>query len=181
MAVKNPDVDYQAELATIRSTYVGLTPKQRLGIMAQRMLYKDSGPNNLVNAVSAVEALARALLCRIEEARLGGIHAAYKKYRSATTLSMIERVLAENGHDDPRSYLGEDTWELLGYAVAFRHMVTHECTYIGQDKSPSLLEACGEAVTELARFAELDASALVAEIVRDDRSSPRDEDGRQPR
>ncbi len=62
MARKNPDVDYNAELRTIRKTYVASAAKQRLRVIGQRLGCKDSGPNNLVTAVSAVEALSRSMV-----------------------------------------------------------------------------------------------------------------------
>lgn len=163
MAKKNPTIDYVGELASIRATYLQLTLKQRLGIIEQRLLRKDSGPNNLVNAVSAVEGFARILICQMHATKLGGIEAAYKKYRNAKPLDMIQEILASHGHDDPTTYFGEDTWQLLGYAVQFRHMITHECTYLGQDKSPSMMEACGEVMIGLAKFAGLDAEQLVSD------------------
>jgi hypothetical protein len=166
MVWKNSEVDYEAELESIRATYLQLTLKQRLGIIEQRLTRKDSGPNNLVNAVSAIEGFARILICQMKAPSLGGLEAAYKKYRNGKPLDMIRAILEEHGHDDPKAYFGEDTWELLDYAVQFRHMITHECTYLGQDKSPSMMEACGEVMVALAKFAKLDATGLVSDAFR---------------
>jgi hypothetical protein len=56
------DIDYSAELHTVRSVYVAMTPSQRLAIIRQRLVDHHFGPNRLVTSVSAVEALARSCL-----------------------------------------------------------------------------------------------------------------------
>ena len=54
-----PNLDYEAELRQIREVYISASPEMRLKIIRQRLEYHHFGPNRLVTAVSAVEALAR--------------------------------------------------------------------------------------------------------------------------
>jgi hypothetical protein len=60
----NPQVDYAAELQSLRDTYVCGPPQARLTTIRQRLDRDDSGAARLVTAVSAVEALARSLAMR---------------------------------------------------------------------------------------------------------------------
>jgi len=55
------DIDYVAELLSVRSTYVGMSTRQRLSVIRQRLADHHFGANRLVTSVSAVEALARSL------------------------------------------------------------------------------------------------------------------------
>ncbi len=48
------------------------------------------------------------------------------------------------------------TGELLEYAVAYRNLIAHECTYVGDDKSPSMIQACKEILMQLASIAGVD-------------------------
>lgn len=61
MARLAANIDYVAELAKIRESYVTADPRQRLSIIRQRLEDHHFGPNRLVTAVSAAEALARSL------------------------------------------------------------------------------------------------------------------------
>jgi hypothetical protein len=46
---------------------------------------------------------------------------------------------------------------LFGYAVDYRNLLAHECTYLGLDKFPSLIEACEAVLEKLARLGGLNA------------------------
>jgi hypothetical protein len=52
-------LDYEAELKQIREKYVCASPEMRLRIIRLRLEDHHFGPNRLVAAVSAVEAIAR--------------------------------------------------------------------------------------------------------------------------
>jgi hypothetical protein len=55
--------------------------------------------------------------------------------------------LKVNGLSDPGSFFEDDNWKLFVYAVEYRNLLARDCTYLGQDKFPSLIAAC-EAVLE---------------------------------
>ena len=156
MTWKNPEVDYKAELRTIRKTYVASTAKQRLRVIGQRLGYKDSGPNNLVTAVSAVEALSRSMVLRHIAKGADDLQAKYHSFRYKGAEELLLFIMAFQGGDDPTAFYGEDNWELLEYAVAYRNLVTHECTYVGDDESPSMIQACREILVQLASIAGVD-------------------------
>lgn len=144
MAQKNAEVDYEKELHAVREIYAGSNLHQRIGIVRQRLAYKDSPPNNLVNVVSAVEGFARILLCTLSASQYGDAIAAYNAHRNDKPEDMVRSILSQQGSHDPSSFFGEDTWDLFGYAVRYRHMIIHECTYLGQDKGPSMIAASRE-------------------------------------
>ena len=61
----------------------------------------------------------------------------------------MKEVLNRHGHLDPQTYFKEDTWSLFLSAVGFRNLIVHECTYLGQDKYPSLIQASEDILTSL--------------------------------
>ncbi len=67
--------------------------------------------------------------------------------------------LAGQGHDSPSDFFGLDTWRKFGYAVSYRKMLVHDCTYLGQDKYPNLHQACQQVLQELSGLADLSVEA----------------------
>ena len=149
MAHLAANVDYVADLATIRESYISATPQQRLHIIRQRLEDHHFGPNRLVTAVSAVEALARCLLQHVGARSKADLRANYPRYKKWVATSLVREYLAKRGVTDPSAFLEQDNWKLLGYAVEFRNVLVHECTYLGLDKFPSLIEACEVVLAKL--------------------------------
>ena len=156
MALAAPGVDYEAELERLRSLYVSATPSQRLMRIRQRLADHHFGPNRLVTSVSAVEALARSLLmhCAVTRAEL---LTAYPDYRDRKPEPMIREYLRSQQIADPAAFFAQDTWRLFGYAVKYRNLLAHECTYLGLEKFPSLIESCEDVLAALAKLARLRA------------------------
>lgn len=152
MATKNPDADYDAD-KVIRRTYVASSPKQRLHVIAQRLGHKDSGPNNLVTAVSAVEALARSIVVHHPLRPDKDVQEMYQLYRTKGAEELLLWIMYLQGSQHPDEFYGEDNWQLLKYAVTYRNLVAHECTYVGDDKSVSMIAACKEILVKLAAIA----------------------------
>lgn len=159
MARKNPEVDYNYSLDLLRDIYACSPPHARLNVIDQRIGFKDSLPNNLVTSLSAVEALARSLLVHLDSPSKDHLLATYKKYRLTSPEKLVAQVMFRHGVDrsELSSFFGEDTWELFGYAVGFRNLITHECTYVGQDKAPSMIQACEEVLEKLKLIGGLDS------------------------
>ncbi len=147
MARLRAGIDYVADLARLRDSYVAATKRQRLSIIRQRLADQHFGPNRLVTSVSAVEALARCLLQHVGARSKVDLRSAYPRYKNRTPSFLVREYLARRGIDDPAAFLEEDNWELFKHAIEFRNALVHECTYLGLDKFPSLIAAC-EAVLE---------------------------------
>jgi len=156
MAKKNPQVDYVSELDRIRSIYLHSTPKQRYQIIEDRIEDDQfNGPNKLVTMVSAVEAFLRCLLIHASTHNDADRSTKYLEYRHASVKKMLPLVFNTFSISDPRGYLGEDTLELLEHAVDYRNMLVHDCTYLGGDKFPAMIEACEEVLEVLATLAKV--------------------------
>jgi hypothetical protein len=152
MARAASNIDYLAELSQIRDAYVSATPRQRLSIARQRLQDHHFGPNRLVTSVSAVEALARCLVQHVNARSKEDLHKSYSRYRNWTATPLVREYLVKRGITDPTAFLEEDNWRLFGYAVQFRNLLVHECTYLGLDKFPSLIAACEVVLEKLVKL-----------------------------
>jgi len=139
----------------LRKIYVKSTPSQRLRVALQRINFTDHAPNLLVTRVSSVEALARSLLVHHLAASQSNPLSFYELFRKTGPTSLVEAYLQVKLASTPESVLGADTWELFGHAVYYRNLLVHECTYLGQDKTPKLLEACRVTLQKLAEISGL--------------------------
>lgn len=155
MARAVPGIDYVAQLLSIRENYVSATPRQRLSIIRQRLEDHHFGPNRLVTAVSAVEALARSLAMNHKAKSKEELKKLYSKYKDRSPKSLVAEYLTARGIADIHGFFGEDTWRLFGYAVDYRNLLAHECTYLGLDKFSSLIEACSDVLNSLARLGRI--------------------------
>jgi hypothetical protein len=77
---------------------------------------------------------------------------AYPRYKNWTAKTLVREYLAKRGVTDPSAFLEEDNWSLFGYAVEFRNLLVHECTYLGLDKFPSLIAACEVVLEKLVKL-----------------------------
>ena len=77
--------------------------------------------------------------------------ALYPKYRFRGAEELIVEYLAKLNLGSPESYFGGDTWKHFHFAVEYRNLLAHECTYIGQDRSPLLVDACSSVLHKLAK------------------------------
>ena len=155
MSIVNPTIDYVAELHRLRETYATVPPQSRYNVILKRLEAEEIGPTRLITVVSAVEALARSIV--VHRHRPNNTEAlrvyAVQKDKAATTL--IEEVLKSYGMGPASTHFSEDTWPLFRHAVNYRNLVVHECTYLGQDKYPSLISASYEVLDELASISGL--------------------------
>lgn len=144
------DIDYIALLHKLRDSYIRAYPRQRLHVIRQRLEDRHFGPNRLVTTVSAVEAYARSLALHRRAKTRADLTNLYPKYRDTPPKALVAEYLKGRGIDDPTSFFGEDNWKLFGYAVEYRNLLTHECTYLGLDVFPSLIDACEAVLDKLA-------------------------------
>jgi len=147
--------DYIAELMRIRSAYVCSLPRQRLHVISKRLENPTHGPNLLITHVSAVEALARSLAMHGKGRTKAQLKQLYGKYRHRDVKTLVTEYLASKGHDNPSDFFGSDIWRKFGYAVSYRNMLVHECTYLGETKYPHLSLACQVVLDKLLGLAGL--------------------------
>ena len=156
MAIARPDIDYVKERLELRSIYVTSSPRQRLGVIRQRLAQPEIGATRLITAVSSVEALARSLVVHTKTTDQALLEQVYSAHRDRDPESLVAEYLKLSGLLAPRDHFTEDTWPLFREAINFRNQVVHECTYLGQDKYPTLIEATLEVLHELSRIANLE-------------------------
>jgi hypothetical protein len=58
--------------------------------------------------------------------------------------------LSKKAKKDAQSYFGQDVWEKIGFAIKYRNLLAHECTYLSQDIFPELIQACEHVLRKLA-------------------------------
>ncbi len=143
-------IDYKSHLRELRRSYIEATPKQRLYIANQRINETESGPNKLVSFVSAVEGFARSLMMHHETSVKANLSVIYPKYRNIGPLELVELYLKNKIAVNGVFFFGEEVWEKFKYAVEYRNLLAHECTYLGQDIYPDLIDSCNEILSKLA-------------------------------
>jgi hypothetical protein len=141
MSNLNISIDFSNEEILLRKIYVNAPAQSRLNIILKRLAESEIGPVKLITIVSGIEALARSLLTN-HDAFQGNIDEKYTKYRYKKPEELVEEFLALKGYINYSDYFKNDTWSLFKSAVNFRNLITHECTYLGQDKYPILITSC---------------------------------------
>jgi uncharacterized protein YutE (UPF0331/DUF86 family) len=102
-----------------------------------------------------VEALARSLVVHAKAIDPSLIEHTYSAHRERDPESLVTEFVKLSGCGDAQEHFSQDTWLLFREAINYRNQVVHECTYLGQDKYPSLIEATLEILEELVRIAKL--------------------------
>ena len=155
MTIANPTVDYVADLLVLRQTYLSGSPQARYNVIQQRLQQTEIGPTRLVTVVSAVEGLARSIAMTRRAGKMSTPHDLYSSYKDRAANTLVEEVLVLHGQSKPSEYFSEDTWALFRHAVNYRNLIAHECTYLGQDKYPSLIAASEEVLYAIVKLANL--------------------------
>jgi hypothetical protein len=159
-AVPLDTAEIESHLAELRRAYVEALPKQRLSVAVQRIKNPHHDPNLLIAYVSAIEGFARSLCIHQRGRTKEELSAAYKEYERRGPQSLVGEYWAAKALPSPRERFGADTWELFTYAVEYRNLLAHECTYLGQDRSPGLIDACRKVLQTLANDAGLSADDI---------------------
>ena len=92
---------------------------------------------------------------RCRAASKAELSSVYPDYRSKGAEELIEEFLSIRELGTAASFFGPVTWKRFGYAVQYRNLLVHECTYLGQDLSPQLIESCRAVLESLAKTQEL--------------------------
>ena len=154
------DSEIESHLAELRQHYVEATPRQRLSVARQRILNPEHDPNRLIAYVSAVEGFARTLCMHLRVKSKAELAALYPQYRWRSAEELIREYLTAKGVVDPATQFEEGAWGLFCYAVQYRNLLAHECTYLGLDKSPALVNACRIVLRKLAAYEGLTADDI---------------------
>ena len=149
---------YKAHLIELRKAYIEATPKQRLNIALQRINNPSDGCNMLVAYVSALEGFARCIAMHQAAHSKAELSTIYPTFRKMGAEKLVERYLQKKIKKDAQSYFGRDIWEKIGFALDYRNLIAHECTYLGQDKYPALIRACEHVLRKLAELEGLAGS-----------------------
>ena len=150
----------EAHLAMLRQTYVEALPKQRLNIAKQRIQNPEHDPNRLIAFVSAIEGFSRSLCMHLRASSHAELSALYPQYRTKSAEDLIVEYLTARSLGEPAPHFGDRSWQLFGYAVQYRNLLAHECTYLGADKSPNLIDACRTVLRTLATDAGMNADDI---------------------
>lgn len=125
----------------LRLDYINATPRQRLGPIVDRLEDPHhGGPNLLITAISAVEAFARSLVVE-HEARSSARSksSVYEKYKDDNAVDLVVRYLTLRRLGAPSKVFGGERWRSFCHAVKkYRHVLLHECTYLGWQKLEEL-------------------------------------------
>jgi hypothetical protein len=149
--------EYSEQLKELREGYIRSYPRQRLAVIRQRLEELEPGPNQLLIVASAVEAFARCLVLHAASSDRDKIRDIYARHRYQGPDVLIPLCLEKYGITvEPDEFFGANEWALLGIAIQYRHLLVHECTYLGQDTFPQLIEACHSVLRKLAAVAGLE-------------------------
>lgn len=74
----------------------------------------------------------------------------YERFRRKNAEELIICYLQKKAKCEPELFFGKEAWIRLRFAIDYRNLLAHECTYLGQDKYPDLLTVCHEVLMKLA-------------------------------
>ena len=143
--------EIEKHLAQLRREYVEASPRQRLGVAKQRINHPDHDPNRLIAYVSAAEGFARSLCMHQPRRTKQELSKIYAEYERHGPKALIRKYLTAKGLGAPCDHFGADTWKLFGYAVDYRNLLVHECTYLSLDRSTRLIDSCRKVLQTLAQ------------------------------
>jgi hypothetical protein len=97
-----------------------------------------------------VEGFARCLAMHVRGSTKEELSAVYPEYRNKGPEELIDEYLSNAQLGDPTAYFGSETWLMFGFAIKFRNLLVHECTYLADDLSAPLIDACRSVLGKLA-------------------------------
>ncbi len=145
-------MEYAEHLEKLREQYFKASPSQRLHIARQRIQNPEHGPNLLITHVSAIEGMLRSLVLWAEAGGNSPDAALYEQYKNFGVKGLYKKYCNLKSCEP---LVSESIFELVSYAVEYRNLLAHDCTYLGQDKFPKLIQACVEFLEALCSHAGL--------------------------
>ena len=150
-------MDYEEHLSNLRKEYYEAYPGQRLHIGRQRIAYPENGPNQVVTYVSVIEGFLRSLVIWGETTSGKPSKKTYKKYEHWSVQKLFDEYLRQQ-RAEVTDIIPNNTYTLVVYAIKYRNLLAHECTYLGQDKYPDIIDACEVFLCGLAKHAGIKES-----------------------
>ncbi len=141
----------------LRELYINASPQQRYNVALDRLQYENSGPNLLIQHVSAVEGFARSVALDFKIKAGQPINIAYNDLRNITPVPLIRDHIASQIQQAPEMIFGAEDWELFDIAVQFRNLLVHEASFLQQRYSTLLIRACRNILDKLAEIAGVHA------------------------
>jgi hypothetical protein len=141
----------------LREAYVNASHLQRYKVALDRLQNQDSGPNLLIQHVSAVEGFARSVALDFAVQTGEPRERAYVRLRNIGPIPLIREHIAGKINQDPESLFGKDDWEFFDIAVQFRNLLVHEATFLRQGYTNELIRSCRTVLNKLAEIAGIDA------------------------
>ncbi|MBU2862489.1 hypothetical protein KO489_01385 [Reinekea forsetii] len=142
-------MDYEEHLKSLRESYFRLVPRLRFDIAKKRISNTNAGANEIINKVSALEGVLRSIVIWQLNQNEKPSEDLYNKYRHMSAPKLYEKLCELLGVE---RIISSETYEVVEYAVKYRNLLAHECTYLGQDTYPGLIKACDELLVELAKL-----------------------------
>jgi hypothetical protein len=157
----NPELLASAD--ELERAYARATPAARLRAIKQRLasVHGEMPATRLVTLVSAVEALARALVVHAAGRPASTAEMRHRQYRDSGPVELVEEVLRLRAAGRGAQHFEAPAWELFELAARYRDLIVHECTTIGHDRHGPLIEAAETVLRGLVELAALDARPQV--------------------
>lgn len=143
-----------SELTRLRESYVQATPRQRLGVIRQRMENPHANPNVLVATFSGAEAIARSLVMHAKASSKAELSGSYARFRDRPASSLIQEYLKSKG-TTPAELFGGEVWATFKLAESYRNLLVHECTFIENIKFDPLVAACNAVLNGIIKLAKI--------------------------
>jgi len=145
----------KSELDQLRNDYVTATPSQRRNVIEQRLNNPGAYANLLVTHIAAVEALARTLVMNSRVKSKEELRSIYPDYKFKKVENMIREYLRINKLGHAPDVFGAENWKIFRIAVEYRHLLIHECTYLGAGKFDPMIEAAKAVLSKLTKLAKI--------------------------
>ena len=144
--------EMKARIKELRELYVKATPQQRYKVAIDRLQFQNSGPNLLIQYVSAVEGFARSVALDFEVKAGESPDIAYKRLQYIEPIKLVREYIAPRIQQEPEIIFGAEEWELFDIAVQFRNLLIHEAAFLRQGYTAVLIPACKSVLDKLAEI-----------------------------
>jgi hypothetical protein len=153
MQNKNIQKEITERLGELREAYFRANPNQRYKVATDRLRYRESNVNHLIQCVSAVEGFARSVALDFAVQSGTPVDQAYRSLRYVSPVPLIQEIMANRMKSTPEIIFGQDDWKLFDLAVQYRNFLVHEAASVRQSFSNELIAVCERVLEKLARIA----------------------------
>lgn len=134
-------INYSDYLRKLREIYVNATPRQRISVAQDRIKYPACSPNQLVQIVAAAESLARTITIYQRAKTKKDLKKEYTKVKLIGPAKLIKDYICPKIGKTPTKLLGRSTWQKFKFAVKYRNLLIHECTFLDRRISTEMIKA----------------------------------------